>query len=161
MVKGKKLFTLDEIEYLKSLYDRLPSTFHDQDVNLFHIHKTNINGVTNKHWDLIQQKLFDFHGRKSAVTNYFLQYVVGSYAKMHLDNPKTVDGTAITLLEKSDDLEGGDIITVGGNKERKIIPQSVGETIYYDTAVVHGVSKVTQGSRKVLITWFRKDTWQK
>ena len=161
MIKGKRLFTLDQIEYLKLLHKQLPTTFHNQDVNLFHINKTNINYINSPQWQVIQNKLFSFHGKRCPVTNYFLKYSIGSYAVVHVDNPKTVDGTAVTLLEKSDDLEGGDIITIGGDKERKIIPQSVGETIYYDTAVAHGVSKVTQGSRKVLITWFMNDTWQK
>ena len=160
MVKGKNLFTTDEVEYLKLLHKQLPTTFHNQDVNLFHINKTNINHIDNPQWDVIQNKLFDFHGRRCPVTNYFLRYSIGSYAVVHRDNPITVDGTAITLLDRSDDLEGGDIITVGEDKQRKTIPQLVGQTVYYDSAVIHGVSKVTKGTRIVLITWFRKDTWQ-
>lgn len=159
MIKGKSLFNKDEIEYLKTLHQELPSNYHNQDVNLFFIYKTIVSNITSPLWDSVQEKLLEFHGRRCIVTNYFLRYTVGSYAKMHMDNPNTVDGTAITLLERSDDLEGGDIIIVGNDKERKVVPQLVGETIYYDTAVVHGVSKVTRGTRKVLITWFRKDTW--
>lgn len=159
MIKGINLLTQEELTYLRELYGASPKQFHTQDVNLFNLHKSNIGNVQSKHWNNIQLKLSAFHGRKCPVTNYFLEYRVGSYAKKHQDNPDTVDGTAITLIDKSDDLVGGDIV-VGRKEDERVLPHSVGQTIYYTTAVFHGVSKVTQGSRIVLITWFRKDTWQ-
>lgn len=162
-IRGKHLINEEELRYLNTLHQQLRGQYHEQDVNLFNIIKTMISSKVelDSMWESIQQKLFAFHGRECYTTSYFLEYTKGSYAAMHRDNPLTVDGTAITLLDRSDDLEGGDIITVGEDKQRKIIPQLVGQTVYYDTAVVHGVSKVTKGMRIVLITWFRKDTWQK
>lgn len=159
MIKASSILSLQELEYLKQLYDNLPKQFHKQDVNLFFVYKANINANRSDLWDSIQKKLFDFHGRTTPSTNYFLEYQIGSYAKNHRDNPDTVDGTAITLLSKSEDLCGGDIVVGRGEKE-KIVPQSIGQTVYYTTSIDHGVTEVTQGKRIVLITWFRKDTWQ-
>ena len=116
MVKGKNLFTTDEVEYLKLLHKQLPTTFHNQDVNLFYIHKTTVGNLNDPTWHSITQKLFDFHGKQSKLTNYFLRYQQGSHARLHVDNPDTVEGTAVTLIEKSSDLLGGDII-IQRNKE--------------------------------------------
>jgi predicted 2-oxoglutarate/Fe(II)-dependent dioxygenase YbiX len=54
---------------------------------------------------------------------------------------------------------GGDIIVGRGNNKRSL-PQPIGRTIYYNTAVDHGVVEVTKGKRLVLVTWFRKGVWQ-
>ena len=154
-----------EIEYLGQLHTRLPKLYHNQDVNLFYVHKAMVPSLlSDDKWLAIQDKLLSYHGRKCPVTNYFLEYEVGSYARMHIDNTETVDATAITLIGKSDDLIGGDIITPSfdsSSKQPRILPQEIGETMYYYSNTPHGVSKVDKGNRKVLVTWFRKDTWQK
>jgi len=159
MIKASTFINKDELKYLKELYVNSPKQFHTQDVNLFNVYKANIKTVDTNLWDNIQSKLIEFHGKRCSVTNYFLEYQVGAYAKNHKDNPDTVDGTAITLLDKSEDLIGGDIV-VGRRGRQRILPQEKGQTIYYTTAVDHGVTEVIQGKRLVLITWFRKETWQ-
>jgi len=159
MIKASNIINQKELEYLKQLYNNSPKQFHTQDVNLFNVYKCNIRKVRSDLWDGIQSKLIKFHGSECSVTNYFLEYQSGAYAKTHQDNPDTVDGTAITLIDKSDDLIGGDIIVGRGDNERSL-PQPIGRTIYYNTAVDHGVVEVTQGKRLVLVTWFRKGVWQ-
>ena len=159
MIKASNILTQEELEYLKQLYSNSPKRFYPQDVNLFSVYKVGIGTNNSDLWYSIQQKFFKFHGRVTSTTNYFLEYQVGSYAQKHRDNPDTVEGTAVTLLDKSDDIVGGDVVVGQGNNER-ILPLSVGETMYYTAAVDHGVTKVERGSRIVLITWFRKDTWQ-
>lgn len=159
MVKRSKIITSEEVYYLKQLYTNSPKQFHTQDVNLFNVYKSYIRVARSDMWDNIQAKLINLHGRRCPLTNYFLEYQDKAYARNHRDNPDTVEGTAITLIDKTDDLVGGDIIINRGNKQ-KVLPQDVGHTIYYTTAVDHGVTEVTSGKRLVLITWFRKDTWQ-
>lgn len=160
MIKASTLLDKQELSYLKELYINSPKQFHNQDVNLFFIYKAGIKLNKSDLWDNIQKKLLKFHGKETAVTNYFLEYIVGSYTKNHQDNPDTVEGTAITLIEKSNDLVGGEIIAGQGDNQRTL-PLLVGQTMYYTSAVYHGVTKVEQGKRIVLITWFRKDTWQR
>jgi hypothetical protein len=164
IVKMKRLLNDDELNYLNTLYiQHSPPTFHPQDFNLFNVYKTNLSNkliADSKLWESIKQKLLDFHGRDCTLTtNYFLDYREEAYAKMHQDNPDTVAGTAVTLIEKSQDILGGDIV-IGVHKEGKSnlrkLPQEVGTTIYYNAATNHSVTKVIKGNRKVLITWFRK-----
>lgn len=158
--KSAVVLDSSDIEYLKELYQQLPSKYHPQDHNLYNIYKTNVGGTFDPRWSTIQEKLTSFHGEKTPMFNYFLDYRLGSYARMHQDNPATVVATAVTLIEKSDDLIGGDtvikVIDSNNQSTKRIIPQQVGRTIYYDAATDHGVSQVVNGNRKVLITWFRK-----
>lgn len=160
MVKKKQILSPEEIQYLKQLYYITPRQYHNQDVNLYQIYKSYITNIADYEWTIIKNKLHEFHGSDSPLTNYFLEYKIGSKARNHQDNPDTVDGTGITLLDKSSDLIGGDIL-IGRSNSETVLPQEIGETIYYDTAVNHGVSEVSQGTRLVLVTWFRKKTWQK
>ena len=159
MIKLTTILSQQEIEYLKDLYNSEPKQFHEQDVNLFSVYKTNLTKIQSNTWNTIQAKLAKVHGSITPVTNYFLEYKAGAYSRTHQDNPVTVDGTAVTLVDRSEDLIGGDVVVGKGNQQT--IPMQVGQTVYYTTAVDHGVTKVVQGNRIVLITWFRKDTWQK
>ena len=171
MIKSKKVLTKEEIVYLTNMYDSMPKKFYDRNFNLFNVFKSNLFDVSKtsfgenerKQFNTIQRKLLAFHGSHAPwgpVTNYFLTYQKDSYAKIHQDNPDTVLGTAITLIERSDDLVGGDIIVSKGlDGKQRTIPQQVGETVYYSPATFHGVTKVTEGYRKVLVTWFRISGW--
>lgn len=160
MVKQSTILSVEEIYFLKELYEKLPKEFYKQDVNLFNVYKANVNITETEVWNNIQLKLSNFHGRNAATTNYFIMYKNGSYTRIHKDNPITVEGSTITLIDRSDDLVGGDII-VGKDYNQKIIPQLIGQTVHYLASTDHGVTKVEKGERLVLITWFRKDTWQK
>ena len=124
------------------------------------------------------------HGEDENVevmSQYFLKYTPGAFARAHSDDNNKVVKTAITLIDKSDDLEGGDIIVYephyksdmevnentinryDPNNYREgdttcpvIVKQSVGETIEYAYNVKHSVSKVLKGYRTVLVTWYCK-----
>ena len=124
------------------------------------------------------------HGEDENVevmSQYFLKYTPGAFARAHSDDNNKVVKTAITLIDKSDDLEGGDIIVyephyksnmeVNENTINRydpknyregdtvipvIVKQEVGETIEYAYDVKHSVSKVLKGYRTVLVTWYCK-----
>ena len=160
MIKKSTILSVEEINYLKELYEKLPNTFYEQNVNLFNVYKAHVNITETEVWNNIQLKLSNFHGRNANTVNYFLMYKNGSYTRIHKDNPITVEGSSITLIDRSDDLVGGDII-VGKDHSQKIIPQLIGETVHYSASIDHGVTKVDKGERLVLITWFRKDICQK
>ena len=82
--------------------------------------------------------------------DFFLRYEVGGKADVHLDTHATDGGiSTVTLLQKSDDLEGGNVIVEGVE-----YPQEVGDTIFYGANTLHGVTEVTKGKRVVLIGWY-------
>lgn len=156
MVKQSTILSIEEINYLKELYEKLPKEFYKQNVNLFNVYKAHVHIAETEVWNSIQLKLSNFHGRNVNTTNYFLMYEDGSYTKIHQDNPATVEGSAITLIDKSDNLVGGNIV-VRKDGNQKIIPQQIGQTVHYSASISHGVTKVEKGKRLVLITWYRKD----
>jgi predicted 2-oxoglutarate/Fe(II)-dependent dioxygenase YbiX len=160
MIKKSTILSVEEINYLKELYEKLPNTFYEQDHNLFNVYKAYCDTTISEIWNNIQLKLSNFHGRNANKTNYFLRYKNGSYTRIHKDNPGTVEGSSITLIDRSDDLVGGDIIIARKGYTQKIIPQLIGETVHYSASIDHGVTKVDKGERLVLVTWFRKGVWQ-
>ena len=176
---------LDEIDvnYLKDLYKRLLGREFARYFNLFSIVRKDIHpSLDEPQWKAIKDKL-DIEGKGECITNYFLYYREGSFTMMHTDSPLRVTRTAISLVDKSSDLEGGEII-VGRRVKRlvgeihlptdesiqrkkepvpqmssvmatSVIHQSVGETVWYPAQMKHGVTEVTKGFRLVLISWYK------
>lgn len=119
--------------------------------------------------------------KRSRLTNiigfYFLRYVPGSFTRMHEDNNSEL--TIVTLLDDKD-LVGGHAIVTDTYKQRErpaneicnrsvrettkppygkniimdVVPMELGESLVYGPEQTHGVSKVYEGSRLVLISWF-------
>ena len=78
-----------------------------------------------------------------------LKYKSGSYASIHTDEPvkgEPFTWTSITLIDKSDDLLGGENLLDGIIKSLDI-----GETVWYPAGMPHGVNKIYQGTRNVLV----------
>lgn len=176
--KNIQVLSEEQIEYLIDLHKRLPKKFFSRDFNLFNVYKTMIprhlqardvemlNGVATT-----IKNNFD---TKKELTHYFLEYVKESFTNIHVDNPNRVNKTAVTLLRTSSDLIGGQVVLLKpitqqdlleGKKQPSemkansfnvplVIQQDVGSTLLYDNNVLHGVSKVEQGNRLVLISWF-------
>ncbi|MDC3266344.1 hypothetical protein OAU13_00295 [bacterium] len=96
-----------DIKFLKNLYNNLSGIEAARDFNLFSVVKKNVgNHPDFKH---IADKLRE-ECKGKDITHYFLKYSEGSFCSLHQDSPKRVTNTCITLIDKSDDLEGGDII---------------------------------------------------
>jgi len=121
-------------------------------------------------------------GVKQISSVHYIEYEEESYAKLHTDLQSTL--TTVTLLDVSEDLEGGHSLIQTENKSIKrfenrqiwdgtkavdedtikrpqdqslvpeIISQQVGETVTYGPKLIHGVTKVTKGRRLVFIVWF-------
>jgi len=83
-------------------------------------------------------------------TCYMLEYSKGSFAELHHDHRSKL--TTVTILNKSKDLRGGELL-ISDNVSTSRIDLQVGETYFYDQTVKHGVAKVVEGTRRVLITW--------
>lgn len=112
---------------------------------------------------------------------YFLRYIPNSFTRMHEDN--NTDMTIVTLLEDQD-LVGGHAIVQDtyAQKDRPsnqicnrgrheiekppygkkiitdVLPMKRGESLIYGKDLTHGVSKVYEGSRLVLVSWFKRDS---
>lgn len=78
-----------------------------------------------------------------------LKYKPGSYASIHTDDPTEHDSfawTSITLIDRSHNLLGGENLLDGISQSLNI-----GETVWYPTGMPHGVTKLHQGYRNVLV----------
>jgi len=109
---------------------------------------------------------------------YFLRYIPGSFTRLHEDN--STETTIVTLLDDKD-LVGGNAVVREAynprgsrpaeqtchrtNQENEhppygqqivldVLPMERGDSLVYGRELTHGVSKVYEGERLVLITWF-------
>lgn len=83
-----------------------------------------------------------------------LTYREGDYFKVHHDiipGAKTRLFTTVTMLDCSDDLEGGDLIIDDGGPQ--VIQLSKGDTVVFNSGLFHEVTPVVRGERTVLVSW--------
>lgn len=178
-----KRFILDseDLTEARNLYDehsREVREFH-QYFNLFDVKRIDVHGKWNE-WNCVN-KVSDSLGVKQMIgTPYFLLYEPGSFTRMHRDHETGT--TVVTLIDSSDDLIGGDTLimdTYGSrprarHKEQKrsgpeddqppygrpiiprVVPMDRGDTLVYGPNLKHGVAQVDQGTRLVLITWWKE-----
>lgn len=172
------MFTADEITQLQNIYTTRKGARLYQDYNLFNVVKKDIN-VNNPVIKPYIQKMSDYCKVKPRVA-YFLKYKKNSFAKIHIDNPDNNRMTSITMVRASDDLVGGESIitklleksdigsgttTIPDRSSKKwnfigkpiipvVVKQPLGSTLWYDINTYHGVTRVEQGLRIVLVTWF-------
>ena len=142
--------------------------------NLFHMRRADVEG--DKKFGF-SDTLLKYSKLRNCIGLYFLRYVEGSFTRMHHDN--NTDLTIVTLLDDVG-LVGGHSLVMeryerrdrpadqhcarsGGEEEhppygREIIPDvlpvTVGESLIYGPDLKHGVSKVYEGERLVLVAWF-------
>ena len=105
------------------------------------------------------EKHIDFNYEHTGAVcdkHYFLNYVEGSWTKMHSDDD-AVSFTGVTIIEQSDDLIGGDTLVLEDRESGRFhkINVDIGETVWYDHDILHAVTNVERGNRKVLVTWMK------
>lgn len=171
MYNSEGVFSEDIQKKISEIYYSLESEPIKRYYNLFYCTKRDVPAE-------LYIKELETDGLKIS-SQYFLDYVIGSFTRVHSDNNDLVKKTSITLVE-ANDLEGGDIIVYEPHYKsdmevpedgsvinrysgdyvpgETIIPvvvkQEVGETIAYGPNVMHSVSKVLKGNRVVLVTWY-------
>ena len=112
-----------------------------------------------------------------TIAQYFLDYTENGFTKFHTDDDERVGLTMVTILDQQD-LSGGETLLMREYelKERpahkyakrsekqgpygqriipEVVPMEVGDTIIYNRNLMHGVGKVREGIRTVLVTWYR------
>ena len=61
--------------------------------------------------------------------------------------------TTVTLLSKTDDLEGGNLMVFDENANAINTKLEVGETVLFCSSTTHQVTPITKGGREVLVAW--------
>lgn len=171
-----------DIEYLCNTYKSRGHYTVMRYYNLFSMERSD-SKLTDDRWLHIKSKLDGYYPKGEGVAYYFLKYIEGSFCALHVDSPKRVNHTSITLLSKSEDLDGGDIVIQKTNfglrkgvnipteeeitsgkismplikdvKPLQVVKQQVGETVWYSGGLSHGVTYVNKGHRLVLISWYK------
>ena len=94
----------------------------------------------------------------------YLVYNKGDHFKRHVDH-LTKNGavdpagrlySTSTVISKSEDLKGGDLVIHSKDGYSVIVNLEVGETVFFDSFTNHEVTKVIQGTREVLVAWIHK-----
>ena len=89
----------------------------------------------------------------------YLKYGIGGRFEPHHDeiryeNPKMIRRfSTVTLLSKSDDLEGGELIIFDKYNNELKTDLEVGETVLFYSSTFHKVTPITKGGREVLVGW--------
>lgn len=185
LVSNNRTLDWNDIDYLNNLYQSLHGKDFSRYYNLFSVTRKDVPPKLDDYrWLTVKSKL-DKEGCGECITNYFLYYGPGSFTMPHTDSPLRVTKTAITLIDTSADLVGGEIIAIKSVKKftgnvhiptdneikRKnesvpimnsvkainIIKQNIGETVWYPAQMKHGVTQVEQGYRLVLISWYKNE----
>jgi len=170
----------EDLVEAKKMYDSLKDREFHQYYNLFDVKRRDMNEV---HWSELEglTKVSETLGVKQMIgVPYFLLYYPGSFTRLHTDNDSGT--TVVTLIESSDDLIGGETLIMdtygprprAGHKEAKrheqetgtppygsdiiprVVPMERGESLVYGPDLNHGVAQVDQGTRLVLITWWKE-----
>jgi hypothetical protein len=170
-----KLFNDEEIVELNKLYDECENERIKRLHNLFYLDYRSFPSTLNSTY---REKLSS-HFNMNADRMYYLEYYKGSFTRRHSDVGEQSQRTVITMLDKSDDLEGGETIVYlphfknnefefdvnryirktekDDEQGSSIIPVvlnlNVGESVTYDAELLHEVALVTKGRRRVLVSW--------
>jgi len=172
------IITEQDRKELKKLFDNLSFMNLQQGCHLFNIERRDVKDEKNVYTEKIRK-----YGESKGYQlqqNYFLKYRENSFTRVHADDchSDSVKLTIVTVVETQDLIGGeclvfdeyqktldnrGDYIMLSGDDNgvpygKNIIPVFVklncGQSVVYDGGVEHGVTRVEQGHRVVLVSWF-------
>jgi|TARA_B110000908_G_scaffold19741_1_gene22263 Rps23 Pro-64 3,4-dihydroxylase Tpa1-like proline 4-hydroxylase len=122
-------------------------------------------------WPTIAKKFSDYISIDNLETNQFdlLEYGEGMFFTVHQDNmggnvhqqhtAHNMTGrvwSSSTMIDCTDDLEGGDLIIYGPlmpSNNKMTVKLKKGQTVFFPSHFFHEVTPVTKGRRKVLVAW--------
>ena len=162
------------MDSLGEVYQSIKVESLRQDYQLFNIEKRRVNSRANSPGiTALDDYMLKKHNLVSN-THYFLKYSKHSFTRIHADNKDVVKKTIITFID-SHNLVGGNTIVydkhydLPPNKDQNmrrtgsshhknvvpcVLPDIVGSSLIYDWSTPHGVSKVYDGHRIVLVSWY-------
>jgi predicted 2-oxoglutarate/Fe(II)-dependent dioxygenase YbiX len=105
-------------------------------------------------------QMLNSHYKANVLQFDLLSYGIGGHFIYHRDsNPKSEtrvrDISTVTMLEKSNDLIGGDLVIDYDGVEHTVVLE-VGDTVSFDSTLLHKVTPVEKGTRIVLVCWLNK-----
>jgi len=179
MIYVEKTRLIEDLQPYKDLWETSNKVLYAQFDNLF----DTTRGTPKRPWDQIEclenlRKETEIKVDRSLkhFDQYFLNYSRGSFTSLHKDTDK-VQVTVITLIDISENLDGGDVLVMKplSNRDIKgetrakpsflnpvkeeIVPEvwrlDLGESLIYTGYVKHGVTRVKKGNRLVLVSWFK------
>jgi len=86
----------------------------------------------------------------------YLKYGISDHFKAHSDvvnGKKPRRFSTVTMLSKTEDLEGGDLIIFDEDGNEINTNIDVGETVVFYSSTLHQVTPITKGGREVLVGW--------
>jgi hypothetical protein len=142
------------------------------------LRKYNVNGYERDYWEnhldiynYLNENTYPRDPDYVITSSWIKYYKVGAFSGLHAESKawpsKEIQYTNVTLLDQSEDIEGGQIILAGdsyeinwkdpnakGNLRERLLTRflkSPGESIVWDEKSVHGVSRIEKGHRLVFI----------
>lgn len=157
MFREEVLFTTEECNYLLSLVKewKVSKVQNDKDGKFLDNYHRNSEQfrISNKEIeDLIIPKIKKLNINSLSTECDIIKYKVGSFFGKHKDNNfesiKHRKQSVVIQLSQESDYEGGDLII--GNK---VANKTIGNTIVFDSGLIHEVTKLTKGTRYSFIGW--------
>ena len=173
----KNILNADDINEARDLFKTVKLKEYHQYYNLFDVKRCDLPSKGNYGF---VNRISETLGVSELIGSpYFLLYETNSFTREHEDNETGT--TVVTLIESSTDLVGGEalIFDMYGVRPRpshkeerrtkreranppyskniipRIVPMEQGDSLIYGPDLRHGVTQVEQGTRLVLITWWR------
>ena len=156
-----RLFGEDEISDLAQLFDR------DLETRL-----VNVKCIFRTDGEVVGKYLHHFIEKQvkyaSTLINqewklndiFLLEYHPGGFSHLHIDDHSLNGGISLVTVVEQQDLVGGEVIIreadlyqATNDEKDYLISLDVGETIVYSAAIIHGVTRVESGFRRVLVTF--------
>jgi len=114
--------------------------------------------IEGKLKNLLLNKLSHFGVSDFPTFGHIVKYQVGEYFKKHIDWGSDYPyryKTLIIQLSTHDDYGGGKLVLYE-NKKIKPIDTTIGNTLIFDSNILHEVTPVTMGVRYAFVCWLRK-----
>jgi len=157
MFREEVLFTPKECNHLLSLVKEWKVSEVQNDKDGRHMN-TNYRSseqsrISNKQIeDLIIPKIKKLNINSLSSECDIIKYKIGSFFKKHKDNniesTKHRKQSVVIQLSEESDYEGGELII-----SNKVANKTIGNTIVFDSGLIHEVTKLTKGTRYSFIGW--------
>ena len=157
MFREEVLFTSEECNYVLSLVKewKVSKVQNDKDgkfLNNYH-RNSEQSQISNKQIeDLIIPKIKKLNITSLSSECDVIKYKVGSFFGKHKDNNHSVTKhrkqSVIIQLSEESDYEGGELII-----SNRVANKTIGNTIVFDSGLIHEVTKLTKGTRYSFIGW--------
>lgn len=153
-VETHKIFSEQELDSLREELDVFPmAPFNEAGfiTNSFHLWAR----PKIKEWfgNKLCQKTYEITNSKWYCQDlFFLEYHASAEARLHRDQHAIEGGVSIVTLLNAENLIGGNIL-IEQDQQTVVIHQEIGDSTFYKADVIHGVSKIEQGYRTVLVAW--------